>query len=446
MNVHGGDAFTVVTLPQAGTTIAPTAVVERLAAVSVVGSRRCTSLCANVVQSRSGTQCCQVRRAPVGRAVVHAAAAVRDVADGRAVAWPSRSLGWAIPKHFAGIDPFQDLQAAVDGDYPRDYLLGARLEVAAADRELGGYLGNGEAPTVVESVRSPGTDLPFLGMVSPDKETCTGTPGPTLVRGTGSSGFRTTRQRDLMPPRPKGNDLVETADPGRDRPYRRGGGTGVFRARSPRAVQVNDWGGRVSEVPFLDIASQQAEIAAEVLPVWEAQFASVCVHRRPGGRSRSSEEYAAYIGVEHCVGRRPTAPTPSSSRCARSASSAGDEVILPANTFIATAEAVSRIGAVSGPRRRRRRAPADRPGRGGGRDHAAYPGDRPGAPVRSDRPDGAHPDDRATVEASLSSRTPRSRRARRRHGRPRGRTGRRRRQRASIPARTSGRPAMPARS
>lgn len=98
------------------------------------------------------------------------------------------------------------------------------------------------------------------------------------------------------------------------------------------------------QIPFLDIASQQAEIADEVLPIWREQFLSAGFI---GGRHVEAfeEEYAAYIGVEHVVGVsngtdalelafRAVGVTP------------GDEVIMPANTFIATAEAVSRIGAI----------------------------------------------------------------------------------------------------
>jgi dTDP-4-amino-4,6-dideoxygalactose transaminase len=97
------------------------------------------------------------------------------------------------------------------------------------------------------------------------------------------------------------------------------------------------------KVPFLDIASQQAEIAAEVLPVWEAQFASVAFIGGPEV-SAFEEEYAAYIGVKHVVG--VSNGTDALELAFRAVGVApGDEVIIPANTFIATAEAVSRIGA-----------------------------------------------------------------------------------------------------
>jgi len=98
------------------------------------------------------------------------------------------------------------------------------------------------------------------------------------------------------------------------------------------------------KVPFIDLAAQQAEIFDEVLPIWQAQFTSAAFI---GGSEVAAfeREYAAYIGVEHCVGvangtdavelaLRAVGVTP------------GDEVIIPVNTFIATAEAVTRIGAV----------------------------------------------------------------------------------------------------
>ena len=56
------------------------------------------------------------------------------------------------------------------------------------------------------------------------------------------------------------------------------------------------------------------------------------------------QEYAAFLGVGHCVG--VANGTDALELALRAAASAGGEVILPANTFIATAEAVSRIGAV----------------------------------------------------------------------------------------------------
>lgn len=98
------------------------------------------------------------------------------------------------------------------------------------------------------------------------------------------------------------------------------------------------------KVPFLDLAAQQAEIAQEVLPVWERLFvtAGFIGGDHVDGFER---EYAEFIGVRYCVGvGNGTDAIELALRAAGVRSS--DEVIIPVNTFIATAEAVSRIGAV----------------------------------------------------------------------------------------------------
>lgn len=98
------------------------------------------------------------------------------------------------------------------------------------------------------------------------------------------------------------------------------------------------------KVPFLDLAAQQAEIVDEVLPVWHHQLASAAFI---GGEQVDAfeREYAEYIGVAHVVG--VSNGTDALELAYRAAGvGQGDEVIMPANTFIATAEAASRIGAV----------------------------------------------------------------------------------------------------
>ncbi len=100
-------------------------------------------------------------------------------------------------------------------------------------------------------------------------------------------------------------------------------------------------------VPFIDLSAQQAEIAAEVEP------AVLDILRRGafvGGPAVAAfeEEYAAYLGVAHCVG---VANGTDAVELALRAVGVrpGGEVIMPANTFIATAEAASRIGAIPVP-------------------------------------------------------------------------------------------------
>lgn len=97
-------------------------------------------------------------------------------------------------------------------------------------------------------------------------------------------------------------------------------------------------------VPFLDLAAQQAEILDEVLPVWRAQLESAAFIGGPEIQA-FEREYADYIGVEHVVG--VSNGTDALELAFRAVGvGPGDEVIMPANTFIATAEAASRIGAV----------------------------------------------------------------------------------------------------
>lgn len=97
-------------------------------------------------------------------------------------------------------------------------------------------------------------------------------------------------------------------------------------------------------VPFLDLVAQQTEIAAEVLPRWQEQFAAA---QFVGGEEVAAfeREYAAYIGVEHVVG--VSNGTDALELAYRAIGvEPGDEIIMPVNTFIATAEAASRVGAV----------------------------------------------------------------------------------------------------
>lgn len=98
------------------------------------------------------------------------------------------------------------------------------------------------------------------------------------------------------------------------------------------------------KVPFLNLVAQQAEIADEVLPTWQAQFTAAAF---VGGAEVAAfeREYAAYIGVDHCVG--VANGTDAVELALRAVGiGPGDEVIIPVNTFIATAEAATRIGAI----------------------------------------------------------------------------------------------------
>jgi dTDP-4-amino-4,6-dideoxygalactose transaminase len=96
-------------------------------------------------------------------------------------------------------------------------------------------------------------------------------------------------------------------------------------------------------VPFVDLKALHAQVAEEV----EAGFKRVITETAfiGGEEVRAFErEYAAFTGVAHCVGvANGTDALELALRV--SGVGAGSQVILPANTFIATAEAVARIGA-----------------------------------------------------------------------------------------------------
>jgi dTDP-4-amino-4,6-dideoxygalactose transaminase len=99
-----------------------------------------------------------------------------------------------------------------------------------------------------------------------------------------------------------------------------------------------------NRVPFVDLASQQAEIADEVLPVWRRQLESSSFIGGPEVDA-FEREFAAYIGVQHVVG--VSNGTDALELAYRAVGvRPGDEIIMPAYTFIATAEAASRLGAV----------------------------------------------------------------------------------------------------
>ncbi|WP_134742399.1 DegT/DnrJ/EryC1/StrS family aminotransferase [Nocardioides sp. 503] len=96
-------------------------------------------------------------------------------------------------------------------------------------------------------------------------------------------------------------------------------------------------------IPLVDLAAQHDEVADEV----SIGLADV-FHRTAfvGGREVDDfeREYAAYVGTRHSIG--VANGTEALELALRAVGvRAGGEVIVPANTFIATAEAVSRIGA-----------------------------------------------------------------------------------------------------
>ncbi|WP_375431144.1 DegT/DnrJ/EryC1/StrS family aminotransferase [uncultured Friedmanniella sp.] len=97
-------------------------------------------------------------------------------------------------------------------------------------------------------------------------------------------------------------------------------------------------------IPLVDLGAQQAEINDEVRAGLDEVFATTSFI---GGKAVAEFElaYAEATDVAHCVG--VANGTDALELALRAAGvGPGGEVVLPANTFVATAEAVSRIGAV----------------------------------------------------------------------------------------------------
>jgi dTDP-4-amino-4,6-dideoxygalactose transaminase len=97
-------------------------------------------------------------------------------------------------------------------------------------------------------------------------------------------------------------------------------------------------------VPFLDLQSMHAEITAELDEVWRKVTET---NSYVGGDhvARFETEWADYCGAKHCVGVSDgTAALELALRALGVGQ--GDEVVVPANTFFATWEAVLAVGGV----------------------------------------------------------------------------------------------------
>jgi dTDP-4-amino-4,6-dideoxygalactose transaminase len=99
----------------------------------------------------------------------------------------------------------------------------------------------------------------------------------------------------------------------------------------------------MTSVPLVDLAAAHQEVAEEV----EAGFKRVISETAfVGGAEVAAfeQEYATFTGVPHCVG--VANGTDALELALRAVGvGVGGQVIMPANTFIATAEAVARVGA-----------------------------------------------------------------------------------------------------
>jgi dTDP-4-amino-4,6-dideoxygalactose transaminase len=109
------------------------------------------------------------------------------------------------------------------------------------------------------------------------------------------------------------------------------------------AHQGNETPGQVSQVPFTDLAA----MAAEVWPAVQTDYlASLLGGGYIGGPAVASFEraWAAYCGADHAVGVA-NGTDALLLTLSTLGIGPGDEVVVPANTFIATAAAVVRSGA-----------------------------------------------------------------------------------------------------
>jgi dTDP-4-amino-4,6-dideoxygalactose transaminase len=99
----------------------------------------------------------------------------------------------------------------------------------------------------------------------------------------------------------------------------------------------------VTSIPLVDLSAQHEAVAEEVAEGWQEVLARTAFIGGPQVAAFEGE-YAEFIGVPHCVGMANGTDAIEIALRALGVGR-GDECILPANTFIATAEAVSRAGA-----------------------------------------------------------------------------------------------------
>jgi dTDP-4-amino-4,6-dideoxygalactose transaminase len=99
----------------------------------------------------------------------------------------------------------------------------------------------------------------------------------------------------------------------------------------------------VSSIPLVDLRAQHAAVAEEVAQGWQEVLGQAAFIGGPQVAA-FEREYADFTSVHHCVAMANGTDAIEIALRALGVGN-GDECILPANTFIATAEAVSRAGA-----------------------------------------------------------------------------------------------------
>ncbi len=100
----------------------------------------------------------------------------------------------------------------------------------------------------------------------------------------------------------------------------------------------------MGHIPLVDLPAQMAEIAGDIAQELGEVLRTAAFIGGPAV-SRFEDAYARFTGTAHCIG---TANGTDALELALRAAGVrpGGEVILPANSFVATAEAVARIGAL----------------------------------------------------------------------------------------------------
>ena len=142
-----------------------------------------------------------------------------------------------------------------------------------------------------------------------------------------------------------------------------------------------------TRIPLLDLGRQHEPLSAELRAAFDRVLgASAFILGEEV--ERFEDEFAAYCGVAHCVG--VASGTAALTIMLQAAGiGPGDEVIVPAHTFVASALAVVHAGATPGVRRRARRDGPDRSRRRGGGGRPRDRGDPGRPPLRSGVRDGA---------------------------------------------------------
>jgi dTDP-4-amino-4,6-dideoxygalactose transaminase len=99
----------------------------------------------------------------------------------------------------------------------------------------------------------------------------------------------------------------------------------------------------MTDVPFVDLGAAHAEVDTEVREGFDRVLAATAFVKGPDVAA-FEREYAEFCGVAHCIGVGNGTDAIELALRAVGAGP-GSEVVVPANTFIATVEAVARTGA-----------------------------------------------------------------------------------------------------